>query len=73
MHGPIRIVIGTLIVASLLGGAASPAAAQNAAQKKILEEKCKAASFARRPAGTMASTMRDVEIKRCIKNGGALY
>ncbi len=35
--------------------------------------KCKAASFARHPAGQMASTMRDFEIKRCIKSGGVLY
>jgi len=35
----------------------------------VLAAKCKAASFARRPAGTMATTMRDFEIKRCIKNG----
>jgi len=35
--------------------------------------KCKAASFARHPAGQMATTMRDFEIKRCIKAGGVLY
>jgi len=35
--------------------------------------KCRTASFARRPAGQMATAIRDVEIKRCIKNGGLLY
>jgi hypothetical protein len=37
-----------------------------------LAAKCKAASFARRPAGRMATTMRDMQIKRCIKSGGVL-
>ena len=37
-----------------------------------LAAKCKAASFARRPAGQMATTMRDMQIKRCIKNHGIL-
>jgi hypothetical protein len=34
--------------------------------------RCKVASFARRPAGQMATTMRDQQIKRCIKNRGVL-
>jgi hypothetical protein len=34
--------------------------------------RCKAASFARRPAGRMATTIRDQQIKRCIKNHGVL-
>lgn len=71
MQTLIRTGIGALLAAGLL--AAPPAAAQTAAQKKIIEEKCKALSFARRPAGTMATTMRDEEIKRCVKNGGQLY
>jgi hypothetical protein len=33
--------------------------------------KCKAASFKRHPAGQMATTMRDMQIQRCIKNKGA--
>ena len=33
--------------------------------------KCKAASFKLHPAGQMASTMRDMQIARCIKNKGA--
>jgi len=37
-----------------------------------LAVRCKAASFARRPAGQMATTMRDLQIKRCIKNRGVL-
>ena len=32
--------------------------------------KCKAASFKRHPAGQMATTMRDMQIQRCIKNKG---
>ncbi len=38
----------------------------------VLAAKCKAASFARRPAGQMATTMRELQIKRCIKNNGFL-
>jgi hypothetical protein len=38
-----------------------------------LAAKCKAASFKRRPAGQMATTMRDVEIKLCIQSGGVLH
>ena len=32
--------------------------------------KCKAASFKLHPAGQMATTMRDMQIQRCIKNKG---
>jgi hypothetical protein len=32
--------------------------------------KCKAASFKLHPAGQMATTMRDMQIARCIKNNG---
>jgi hypothetical protein len=32
--------------------------------------KCKAASYARQPAGQMATTMRTMQIERCIKNNG---
>jgi hypothetical protein len=32
--------------------------------------KCKAASFKLHPAGQMATTMRDMQIARCIKNKG---
>ena len=32
--------------------------------------RCKATSFARHPAGQMASTMRSMQIQRCIKNKG---
>ena len=38
----------------------------------VLAAKCRAASFARRPAGEMATTMREMQIKRCIKNNGFL-
>jgi hypothetical protein len=38
-----------------------------------LQAKCKAASFARRPAGQMSPTMRNYEIKLCMKSGGVLY
>jgi hypothetical protein len=40
-----------------------------AAPQGSLEAKCRAASFARHPAGEMATTMREVQIQRCIKNG----
>jgi hypothetical protein len=41
-------------------------------QEVAIGAKCKAASFVRHPAGQMATTMRDFEIKRCIKSGGVL-
>ena len=72
MQALIRIVIAVSIGLGMLGVAIPFATAQNEAQKKALQEKCKAASFARRPAGTMATSMRDDEIKRCIKAGGQL-
>jgi hypothetical protein len=37
-----------------------------------LAAKCKADSYARRPAGQMATTMRELQIQRCIKNKGFL-
>jgi len=37
-----------------------------------LAARCKAASFKRRPPGQMATTMRELQIRRCIKNGGTL-
>jgi hypothetical protein len=46
--------------------------AGSASNEAMLAAKCKAASYARRPAGQMATTMRELQIQRCIKNGGYL-
>ena len=60
--------------AGLLGGAMSAPQPQapSAADDPVLAAKCKAASYARRPAGQMATTMRVMQIERCIKNKGFL-
>jgi hypothetical protein len=46
--------------------------APSAPDDPVLAAKCKAASYARRPAGQMATTMRVMQIERCIKNKGFL-
>jgi hypothetical protein len=72
--------VGVLVVA---GMAAAMAAAQSAPSlppmptaptsgDAVLAARCKAMSFARRPAGQMASTMRNMQIARCVKNKGLL-
>jgi len=70
------LLVGALLAAGTIATAraASPLPIPRApsASDAALAAKCKAASFARRPAGQMATTMRDMQIKRCIKNGGVL-
>jgi hypothetical protein len=72
-----RLIACTLIVGSIAAAAhaASPMPVPRgpSPNEVAIAAKCKAASFARHPAGRMATTMRDFEIKRCIKNGGVLY
>jgi hypothetical protein len=72
-----RLLACTLIVSSSLAAAdaaSPPAVPKGPSPSEIaLTAKCKAASFARHPAGQMATTMRDFEIKRCVKAGGVLY
>ena len=60
--------------AGVLGGAipAPQPQAPSAQDDPVLAAKCKAASYARRPAGQMATTMRVMQIERCIKNKGFL-
>jgi hypothetical protein len=60
--------------AGVLGGAipAPQPQAPSAQDDPVLAAKCKAASYARRPAGQMANTMRAMQIERCIKNKGFL-
>jgi hypothetical protein len=60
--------------AGTLGGAmpAPQPQAPSAPDDPVLAAKCKAASYARRPAGQMATTMRAMQIERCIKNKGFL-
>ena len=63
------------IVAGIAAVAGAPAHAvplmQPLPPDAQIAAKCKAASFKRHPAGQMASTMRDMQIQRCIKNKGA--
>ncbi len=66
-----------LLVCIVLAGIATPAQAVQLPPAPALTDaqlaaKCKAASFARRPAGQMSTTMRDLQIKRCIANKGFL-
>jgi len=66
-----------LLACVLLAGIALPVQAVQLPPVPALTEaqlaaKCKAASFARRPAGQMSTTMRDLQIKRCIANKGFL-
>ncbi len=66
-----------LLVCALVAGIVMPARAVQLPPAPALTEaqlaaKCKAASFARRPAGQMSTTMRDLQIKRCIANKGFL-
>ena len=71
-----HLLAGTLIAASFAAAhAASPIPVPKGPSpaEVALQAKCKAASFARRPAGQMAPTMRDYEIKLCMKSGGVLY
>jgi len=42
------------------------------ADMRLYGAKCKAASFARRGPGLMSTTMRSLEIDRCVKNKGRL-
>jgi hypothetical protein len=60
--------------AGVLGGAmpAPQPQAPSAPEDPVMAAKCKAASYARRPAGQMATTMRVMQIERCIKNKGFL-
>ena len=72
----LRLLAGTLIAACSVAAHAAPAipVPKGPSQAELaLQAKCKAASFARRPAGQMAPTMRDYEIKLCMKAGGVLY
>jgi hypothetical protein len=71
-----RILRRLLACAILLGAAGASAQVRPGtaplSPDAVLAAKCKAASYARRPAGEMATTMRDLQIKRCIKNNGFL-
>jgi len=64
-----------LLVCALV--ASAPAHAAQVPPAPVLTEaqiaaKCKAAWFARHPAGQMSKTMREFAIERCIKNKGFL-
>jgi hypothetical protein len=71
-----RLLVCSLIAGSIAAARAAPpipVPKGPTPAQMALQAKCKAASFARRPAGQMASTMRDYEIKLCMKSGGVLY
>ena len=73
---PRHLLACTLIAASVVAAHAAPpipVPKGPTAAEISLQAKCKAASFARRPAGQMATAMRDYEIKLCMKSGGVLY
>ena len=78
--GPLMTPLRCLLVCTLIAGTVAAARANPpipvpqapSATEVAVAAKCKAASFARHPAGRMATTMRDFEIKRCIKAGGVL-
>jgi hypothetical protein len=72
----LRLFAGALIAALFAAAHAAPpipVPKGPTPAQLALQAKCKAASFARRPAGQMAPTMRDYEIKLCMKSGGVLY
>ena len=69
---PFRLVVCAFVVGAVVPARAvqlPPAPALSEAQ---LAAKCKAASFARHPPGQMSTTMRELQIERCIKNKGFL-
>jgi hypothetical protein len=70
-----RLLVCTLFVAAFAAARAAPIPVPKGPTpaQLALQAKCRAASFARRPAGQMAPTMRDYEIKLCMKSGGVLY
>ncbi len=68
MRQLLRLLACTALVGAA-GAAAQVAHPSPTSPEAVRAAQCKAASFARRPAGQMATTMRDFEIKRCIKNG----
>ncbi len=76
MRMPLRLLACLLVLIAASGSAqvvaqvARPTAPMT--PEAALAAKCRAASFARRPAGQMATTMRELQIQRCIKNNGFL-
>lgn len=65
-----RACIAVIVLA--LVSAVEPAAAASKADQQMYAARCKAASFARRPPGTLSSAMRNAEIQRCTNNKGFL-
>jgi hypothetical protein len=61
-----------LLMCAFIASGVAQAQTAPAPTDAVLAAKCKAASYARRPAGQMATTMRDLQIQRCIKNKGFL-
>jgi len=73
MRIPLRLLACVLLTCAIVPArAAQPVPAPTLTEAQ-LAAKCKKASFARYPPGQMATTMRELQIERCIKNKGLLY
>jgi hypothetical protein len=69
---PFRLLMCAFVLVAAAASAHAVPLTTPLTPEAALAAKCKAASFARRPAGQMATTMRDLQIQRCIKNKGYL-
>jgi hypothetical protein len=69
---PFRLLLCAFVAGTVAPAHAVPLRPAPALTEAQLAAKCKAASFARRPPGQMSTTMRDLQIQRCIKNKGFL-
>ncbi len=72
MRMPLRLLACLLVLGAAGASAQVVRPTAPMTPEAALAAKCKAASFARRPAGQMATTMRELQILRCIKNNGFL-
>ena len=68
----LRLLVCVLVASVVAPAQAAPLPPAPALSDAQLALRCKAASYARRPAGQMATTMRELQIQRCIKNKGFL-
>jgi hypothetical protein len=64
--------LGAVFFAALVSPSMPVMNKSSDAEMRLYAAKCKAASFARRGPGMMATTMRELEIDRCVKNKGRL-
>ena len=69
---PFRLLVSVLVVGAVAPAHAVQLPPAPEPSEAALAAKCKAGSFARHPPGQMATTMRQLQIERCIKNKGFL-